>query len=312
MTYDKQSARIVYMGTPEISATVLKGLLDEGFQVVGVVTNPDKPVGRKNVLTPSPVKSLALSYGIPVFQPAKIRLENDFLQELKPDVLVTMAYGQIVPQKVLDCPARGCINLHGSLLPALRGAAPIQRSIDLGMEKTGITLMEMVAAMDAGRMYDKIAVDILPEDNYTSLAEKLAIAARDLIVKDLIPYLNGELPGTPQEESLVTFADKIRPEDEKLDFSWPAKRLLNRIRALSLTPGGYAYLDGLKLKVLRAHVVEGMDAAPGTIVKAHKGFEVATGEGVLSLDEVQLQGKKAMDGKSFVNGMRDLLGKTLQ
>lgn len=311
MAYQKEDAHIVYMGTPEISATVLKGLLEEGYNVVAVITNPDKPVGRKAILTPSPVKELALSHSIPVFQPAKIRLEHDFLFDLKPDVIVTMAYGQIVPQAVLDCPKKGCINLHGSLLPALRGAAPIQRAIDLGLDVTGVTLMEMVAKMDAGRMYDKLEVAISPEDNYSFLAEKIGIAARDLILKDLLPYLNDELPGVPQNEEEVTFADKIKPEDEKLDLTWEAKRLLRRINALSLTPGGYVFLDDLKLKIFKAHIVDGPNAAPGTITKAHKGFEIATGEGTLALDEVQLQGKKTMDGKSFVNGMRDLEGKTL-
>ena len=311
MAYTKENARIVYMGTPEISATVLQGLIESGFHIVGVVTNPDKPMGRKGILTPSPVKMLAQCFGIPVFQPVKIRLENDFLKDLNPDVIVTMAYGQIVPEAVLSCPRKGCINLHGSLLPALRGAAPIQRAIDLGLKETGVTLMEMVKAMDAGAMYDTAIVPIEENDNYSTLANKIGVAARELIVKDLLPYLNDELPGTPQEESLVTFANKILPEDEKLDLSWPASRLLCRIKALSLTPGGYVYLGEEKLKIFSAHIVSGSDAAPGTVTKAHKGFEVATGEGTLSLDLVQLQGKKTMDGKSFVNGYRDLEGKVL-
>ena len=311
MAFDKTNARIVYMGTPEISATVLRGLLVEGFNVIAVITNPDKPVGRKGILTPSPVKEVALSHDIPVYQPAKIRLENEFLNDLKPDVIVTMAYGQIVPKAVLDCPKKGCINLHGSLLPELRGAAPIQRSIDEGKKVTGVTLMEMVEAMDAGRMYDKAEVTIEDTDNYTSLAEKIGIAARDLIVKDLIPYLNDELEGIPQDESKVTFAAKIKPEDEKLDFSMPLERLLLRIRALSHIPGGYAYLDGLKLKIYAASKADLPLGKPGEVVKAKKGFFVACLDGVLSLDLIQLEGKKETDGKSFVNGYRDLEGKIL-
>ena len=312
MPYGKDNARIVYMGTPAISAVVLQGLLDAGFNVVGVICNPDKPVGRKGILTPCPVKEVALSHGIPAFQPAKIRLEHEFLMELEPDVIVTMAYGQIVPKAVLDAPKRGCINLHGSLLPKLRGASPIQAAIDQGFEVTGITLMQMVEAMDAGEMYDKVEVAIEPQDDFTSLSGKLANAARDLIVKDLIPYLNGELPGTPQDENEVTVVGKIKPEDEHLDFSWPASRLLKRIRSLAMTPGGYVHLNGVELKIYKAHVVPfGTDAAPGTVVKARKAFYVATGDGTLSLDLVQLAGKKAMDGNSFVNGYRDLEGKAL-
>ncbi len=311
MEYTKQNARIVYMGTPEISAIVLRGLLEEGFHIVGVITNPDKPLGRKAILTPSPVKEVALAHGIPVFQPAKIRLEHDFLEGLNPDVIVTMAYGQIVPKAVLDCTKKGCINLHGSLLPALRGAAPIQRAIDEGLTRTGVTLMEMVEAMDAGRMYDKAEVTIEEKDNYSSLATKIGIAARDLIVKDLLVYLNDQLPGEPQDESLVTFAAKVKPEDEHLDFSFGRDALLNRIRALSLTPGGYALLDDHKLKILEASKAELPSGKPGEIVKAKKGLFVSASDGVLSLDWVQLEGKKPMDGKSFVNGYRDLEGKIL-
>ncbi|MCR5348825.1 MAG: methionyl-tRNA formyltransferase [Bacilli bacterium] len=309
--YDKETARIVYMGTPAISATVLSGLLEQGFHVVGVICNPDKPTGRKGMLTPCPVKTVALQAGIPVFQPAKIRLDHGFLPSLEPDVIVTMAYGQIVPQEVLDCPKRGCINLHGSILPALRGAAPIQRALDLGLKETGVTLMQMVAAMDAGEAYDVEKVEIAEEDNYTSLAEKIGIAARNLIVRDLIPYLNGELPGVPQDESLVTFASKITPGDEKLDFHMSGKVFVNRVRALSLTPGGYAYLDGLKFKILSATPTDLPVGQPGEVVKAKKGLFVSVSDATLRLDLVQLEGKKMVDGASFANGYRDLLGKIL-
>lgn len=309
MAIEKKNLRIVYMGTPAISATVLTGLLENGFQVVGVVTNPDKPQGRKGILTPSPVKEVALAHDIPVFQPAKIRLDHDWLAALEPDVIVTMAYGQIVPQSVLDCPKYGCLNLHGSLLPALRGAAPIQRALDLGLKETGVTLMEMVAAMDAGKMYDKAIVPIAEDDIYTSLAEKIAVASRDLIVKDLLDVVNGVLPGEDQDESLVTIANKITPEEEHLDFGAQRKELLQHIRALSLTPGGYVYLDGKKLKILRARNADKPNGQAGTVVSVQKGFFVSCADATIELLEVQLEGKKPCDGKSFVNGYRDLLGK---
>ena len=312
MDYGKENSRIVFMGSPEIAVPALEGLIEAGFQVVGVITNPDKPVGRKGILTPTPVKKVALAHDIPVFQPSKIRLEHDFLRDLKPDVIITFAYGQIVPKAVLDAPKRGCVNLHGSLLPKLRGAAPIQRAIMEGEGVTGITLMEMVEAMDAGKMFDTIEVNIEDNDNYTSLSSKLALAGKELILRDLLPYLNGELPGVPQDESKVTFAAKIKPEDEHLDFASDTLTLLRKIRALSETPGGHAYLDGLKLKIFKASKADLSPKAPGEVVLAKKGLFVSASDGVIRLEQVQLEGKKAMDDKSFVNGLRDLEGKVLQ
>ena len=208
---NKSEPRIVYMGTPELSAKVLEAMIEDGWNIVALVTNEDKEVGRKRVLTPTPTKQVALAHNIPVYQPHRIRLDHAFLDEIKPDVIVTFAYGQIVPDEVLNCPKYGCINLHGSLLPKLRGAAPIQRSIMEGHKKTGVTLMQMVAAMDAGLMYDKEEVEIAPDETYTSLQNKISDAGKRLILRDLLPYLNGELPGVPQNEDEVTFAAKIKP-----------------------------------------------------------------------------------------------------
>lgn len=313
VTFEKKNARIAYMGTPEISATVLRGIIDAGFQVVGLICNEDKPVGRKGVLEPVPTKKVAIEHGIPVFQPHRIRDDYEFLKELKPDVIVTMAYGQIVPQGVLDIPVRGCINLHGSLLPELRGAAPIQRAIMQGKTKTGVTLMEMVSKMDAGKMFDKKEVEILPSDDYGTLREKIAIAARDLIVEDLIPYLNGEFPGVEQDESQVTFADKIKPEDEHLSLEMPARELINFIRGLSPVPGGFFLLQGKKLKAFSAHL-ESQETAGivGEIVKDAKGLSFQAKDGVIAIDCLQLEGKKPMDAKSFVNGVRGLKGTILE
>lgn len=308
-----QQPRIVYMGTPAISAIVLSGLIEAGFHIVGLVCNEDRPVGRRGEMKYPPTKEVALSHGIPVFQPHRIRNDYQTLIEWKPDVIVTMAYGQIVPQAVLDIPSHGCINLHGSLLPKLRGAAPIQRSIMQGDCKTGVTLMEMVDKMDAGRMYDSIEIEIAADDNFSSLAEKMGQAAKELIVKDLLPYLNGELPGIPQNEEEVTFAPKILPEDEKLSFAQPAKDFVNQVRGLSFTPGGYAMLEGKKCKVFSAKAISSeIIAEPGTIVSDKKGLFVQCLDGVVSLLQIQLEGKKCMDAKSFVNGVRDLKGKTFE
>ena len=310
---NRQQPRIVYMGTPEISAIVFKGMLDAGFNIVGLVCNEDRPIGRKGALECPATKKIAMEHGIPVFQPHRIRNDYQTLADWNPDVVVTMAYGQIVPQAVLDIPRFGCINLHGSLLPKLRGAAPIQRSIMQGDTVTGVTLMEMVDKMDAGRMYDKIEVEILPEDNYSSLAEKIGNAAKELILRDLLSYLNGELPGEAQNEEEVTFAAKISPEDEKLSFHSPVQSFVNMVRGLSLTPGGYVLLEGKKFKILsaKAHSDE-VVAVPGTIVSDKKGIFVQCEDGIVSLHMVQMEGKKPMDAKSFVNGVRDLKGKVFE
>ena len=221
-----KDVRIVYMGTPEISAKVLERVLQEGFSVVGVISNEDKEVGRKRIKEPTPVKKVALEYGVPVYQPHRIRLEHDFLKKIDFDVLLTMAYGQIVPEEVLQAPCVGAVNLHGSLLPEYRGAAPIQRAIMDGKSKTGVTLMEMVKEMDAGRMYDKLEVDIAPKDNYSSLQEKISFAAGELAARDLLKYANGELPGVEQNPSDVTFAAKILPENEHIPLHLPISSLL--------------------------------------------------------------------------------------
>ncbi len=308
-----KEVKVVYMGTPEISARVLSSIIEAGFDVVAVISNEDKAVGRKRELEPTPVKKVALEAGIPVFQPHRIRLDHFFLDGLEFDVLVTMAYGQIVPKEVLGAPRVGAINLHGSLLPALRGAAPIQRAIMNGDKVTGVTLMEMVEAMDAGEMYDRLEVTIEDEDNYTSLASKISECASSLIVKDLLAYANGELLGVPQKESQVTYAKKILPEDERLPLSLEVTSLLSYIRGLSETPGGYFLLEGKKLKVYRASLSPlPLSGKLGEIVKCSKGVFVQGKGGILSLDEVQLEGKRRMDGKSFANGANGLLGKVLE
>lgn len=296
------------MGTPAISAIVLTGLLENHFNVIGLVCNEDKPVGRKGKIEPPPTKLVAEKFGVPIFQPHRIRLENDFIRELKPDVIVTMAYGQIVPDAVLTAPKYGCLNLHGSLLPAWRGAAPIQRSIMAGEKETGVTLMEMVAAMDAGRMYDNAVISIQENDNYSSLSEKIGIAARDLILKDLLPYLNGELKGEEQDEKLVTFAAKIKPEEEHLDLKMKSLDFIHTLRGLSENPGGYLFLDGKKMKILKASVFSSdIDHPLGATVPHKKKLLLQLSDGVITLDEVQLEGKKKMDGTSFLNGFRSIL-----
>lgn len=299
--------RLVFMGTPSIAAKVFEALINYGFNFVGLVAQEDKPVGRKAILEPVPTKAIALKYGIPVFQPHRIRKDFDFLKDLKPDLILTMAYGQIVPQTVLDIPTYGCLNLHGSILPSYRGAAPIQRAIINGEEKTGITLMEMIDKMDAGRMFATKEVVIDKDDNYSSLCDKLADAAIDVTINNLLNYLNGNLQGASQDESLVTFADKILPEDEKLDLTKPSCEFINYIRGLSDEPGAYLYIDGKKLKIFKAHKVSDQIGEVGKI-DISKTIKLQLIDGLIELDIVQLEGKKKMDGKSFANGNKSLSG----
>ncbi len=301
------------MGTPEISAQVLSSLLQEGFRIVAVISNEDKELGRKRIKAPTPVKQVAAEHGIPVFQPHRIKEDNAFLKDLDFDVLLTMAYGQIVPEEVLRAPKIGAINLHGSLLPEYRGAAPIQRAIMDGKKVTGVTLMEMVQQMDAGRMFGKQEVQILPEDNYSSLQKKIAHAASCLASRSLLPYANQELPGVEQDPSLVTFAKKILPNDEHLPLDLPISSLLCYIRGLSLTPGGYFLLEGKKMKVFRAELFSSESkGALGEILPDPKRLLIQGNGGILSVELLQMEGKKEMDARSFLNGAKGLPGKRVE
>ena len=297
-------AKIVFMGTPNIAAKVLRNMINAGFNIVAVVAQPDKPVGRKGLLQEVPTKIVAKEHNIPVYQPIKIKLDYEFLKEINPDIIVTIAYGQIVPQAVLDIPKFGCLNLHGSILPKYRGASPIQTAIINGDSVSGITLMEMIDKMDAGKMYAKEYVDILDEDNTSTLFEKMGDAASNLIIRELPNYLNGNLPGVEQNEEEVTFCHMIKPEDEKINLSFQAKDIINLIRGLADEPGAFLLENGHKFKIFKAKKVnENVTHQVGQIVKCDKfGLYLQCIDGQIALLEVQKEGKKRMDYKSFVNG----------
>ena len=311
---DKKNARIIFMGTPEISATVFEGLLLDGYNVVALIAQPDRPVGRKKEIVPVPTKVVAQKYNIPVYQPVKIRKEYEFVNELKPDLILTLAYGQIVPQGLLDIPTLGCINLHGSLLPKYRGAAPIQYALLNNEKVTGMTLMKMVKEMDAGEMYMTEEVDISDEDNSTSLFKKMGDAALRLALRSLPLYLEGKLPGVPQDETQVTFAPSIKPEEEKIDLTKTKEEIFGQIRALSDVPGAYLYIDEFKLKIYKAKIVsDEVTSKVGSIIRADKGgLYIQCVNGVLALLELQKEGKNRMDYKSFINGNQNLLGKVVK
>lgn len=304
--------KILYMGTPEMSAKVLEALILGGFNIVGVIAQEDRPVGRKAILTEVPTKVVAKKYNIPVYQPHKIRLDYEFVKDIKPDLILTMAYGQIVPQGLLDIPPMGALNLHGSILPKYRGAAPIQRAIMEGEKETGVTLMEMVDKMDAGKMFGVEKCEISPEDNYTSLCEKIVKCCIELSNKLLPKYFNGELKGVEQDESEVTIANKITPEVEKLSLEYGVDQFVNYVRGMSEEPGGYVMLDDLKLKILKAKRAEqSFNGEVGTLF-INKNTYLKLKDGVVELQEVQLAGKKKMDGKSFANGSHQLNGKIVK
>ena len=311
---EKKNIRLLFMGTPEISAKVLREVINEGYNVIGVIAQPDRPIGRKGELLKVPTKVVAQEHNIPVYQPVKIRKEYEFVKDLKPDIILTVAYGQIVPQGLLDIPPYGCLNLHGSLLPKYRGAAPIQYALINNEQVSGMTLMEMIDKMDAGKMYAKQEVIIDEEDNSTSLFEKMGDAACAL-VRDALPlYLEGKLPGEEQDENLVTFCPTIKPEQEKLDLQSSTKELFGWIRGLSDAPGAYLYLDDAKLKIYKAKIFsDQVEGRIGEIVKADKGgLILQCKDGQLALLELQKEGKKRMDYKSFINGNQNLKGKILK
>ena len=300
--------RIVYMGTPEIAATILERLLEEPYEVVLVVTQPDRPKGRGNTLTCSPVKELAVSRGIPVFTPEKLRLpENvDVVREAEPDMIVVAAFGQILPKSVLDIPRYGCINVHASLLPKYRGAAPIQWSILDGESETGITIMYMNEGLDTGDILLQKVVPIDAVETGGSLHDKLAETGAEALVEAIPGIIDGTLEPVPQGEMTTPYAKQLTKEMGRLDFSWDAEKLERYVRGLNPWPGTYTFRDGQMLKIWAAEVCDGSyEAMPGTVVAVDKNsFSVQTGSGALRVTEVQPQGKRRMSAEEYLRGYR--------
>ncbi|AZB44839.1 methionyl-tRNA formyltransferase [Bacillus sp. FJAT-42376] len=299
--------RIVFMGTPDFSVPVLRRLVDEGYNVVGVVTQPDRPKGRKKELTPPPVKTEALKHGIEVLQPEKIRnpKELDKVLALKPDLVVTAAFGQILPNELLEAPKHGCINVHASLLPELRGGAPIHYSIIQGKEKTGITIMYMAEKLDAGDILTQAEVTITEEDNVGTLHDKLSKAGTDLLSETLPLLLEGNLKPVRQDDSKATFASNIKREQELIDWSKTGEEIYNHIRGLNPWPVAFTFLQGQTLKVWRGEKVKSTNPSdPGTVIGVDSdGFVVATGNGTaIKVVELQPSGKKKMSGEDFLRG----------
>ncbi|HBD80550.1 methionyl-tRNA formyltransferase [Leclercia adecarboxylata] len=303
------SLRIIFAGTPDFAARHLDALLSSGHQVVGVFTQPDRPAGRGKKLMPSPVKVLAEEHGLPVFQPASLRPQENqqLVADLNADVMVVVAYGLILPKVVLDMPRLGCINVHGSLLPRWRGAAPIQRSLWAGDTDTGVTIMQMDVGLDTGDMLYKLSCPITDEDTSATLYDKLAELGPKGLIDTLQQLADNRVQPEVQDEALVTYAEKLSKEEARLDWSLPAAQLERCIRAFNPWPMSWLEIDGQPVKVWQASVIAGpVNAAPGTIVEANKqGIQVATVEGILNLESLQPAGKKAMSAQDLLNSRRE-------
>ena len=302
--------RVAFAGTPEFAAAALERLLAAGFEVPLVLTQPDRPAGRGMKLTPSPVKALAVPRGIPVAQPRSLRLDGKYpddaagaqaaLQAARPDVMVVAAYGLILPQWVLDLPARGCLNIHASLLPRWRGAAPIHRAIEAGDARTGITIMQMDAGLDTGDMLLVEAIDIAPDDTTARLHDRLAALGGRLIVEALELAACGGLTRTPQPAEGVTYAHKIEKAEAAIDWSLPASTLEPRIRAFDPFPGASTQLDGETVKLWRARVATGTGEPGRVLAVTDEHITVACGTGALDLLELQRPGGKRVSARQFL------------
>jgi methionyl-tRNA formyltransferase len=302
--------RIVFIGTGEIGVLTLQTLLKSEHQIVGVVTQPDKPVGRSQLIEPPPIKKALLGTKIPVLQPARIkdRQAIEEIRALKPDVIVVMAYGQILPRGVLEIPKITCLNLHASLLPRWRGAAPIQATIAAGDRETGITVMYMDEGLDTGDVFLRGTIDIAPAETGGSLHDRLAQAAPQALLESLDLLAKGKAPRTPQDNAFATYAPKLKREDGKIDWSEPADAIERKIRAFDPWPGAFMTVltNGTqKLKIFSAAVVE-HQGKPGELLKSENALIVAAGKGALSLREVQLEGKRRMSATEFLRGYREL------
>lgn len=299
---------IVFMGTPQFSVPILEALVAHDYQVLAVVTQPDRKVGRKQVLQQTPVKEAAVRLNLTVFQPEKLSGSQELadVMALQPDLIVTAAYGQFLPTKLLEAAKIAAINVHGSLLPKYRGGAPIQYAVLNGDSEIGITIMHMAKKMDAGDMIEQASIPIEASDDTGTLFDKLSYVGRDLLLKTLPSIIDQTAPRTPQDEAQVTFAYNITKEQEQLDIEQPATQLVNQIRALRPQPGAWLPINGQRTKLWQATVAETTTDQPAGVIVAinKKDFELAAGNGsALKITEIQPAGKAKMPVQSFLNGV---------
>lgn len=304
--------KVVFMGTPDFSVPILEGLI-ENYNVIGVVTQPDKIVGKNKVPSNTPVKVCALKHNIKVLQPEKIKIDYQDVLNLNPDIIITCAYGQIIPKEILDCPKYGCINVHASLLPKLRGGAPIHHAIIDGYDKTGITIMYMVEKMDAGDIISCVETKIDDTDNVGKLHDRLSIMGRNLLIDTLPSIINGTNSRTKQKEEDVTYAWNIKKEEEIIDFNKTSREVFNHIRGLNPFPGAYSILDNKVFKIYESRIGSSKKNIPGQIINIYKdGIGISTSDGEIIITLIKPFGKKLMSVRDYLNGIKDkdsLIGK---
>ncbi len=306
--------RVVFMGTPDFAVPCLEKLIEYGCEVVGVFTQPDKPVGRKRVITPSAVKVCALKHGIDVYQPEKMRdgVAFEIINGLKPDIIVVVAYGKILPKEILESAPLGCINIHGSLLPKLRGAAPIQWSVINGDEYSGVTSMMMNEGLDTGDMLVERRVKIEFEETSGELYDRLSFVGAEVLEETLKKLEDGTLVRTPQNDEESTYAPLLNKEISNIDWNESALAVYNKIRGLNPWPVAVTYIDGIKYKVYESEYVENVKGQPGEIVDNKKKLLIACGDGNgVSIKTIQPDGKKQMDIVSFLAGNKLETGKII-
>lgn len=304
-----QSLKIIFAGTPDFAAKHLQALLDSQHQIIAVFTQPDKPAGRGNKLTTSPVKQLALEHNLNLYQPKTLKDPEiqQTIANLKPDIMIVVAYGLILPQAILDIPKFGCLNVHGSLLPRWRGAAPIQRACWAGDSETGITIMQMDAGLDTGDMLFKTACPINPDDTSVSLYNKLAQLGPNVLLQTLALIIDGKAKPEKQDPSQATYAEKLSKQEAKLNWNLSATQLERCIRAFNPWPVSYFEVEGQPIKVWQANVITlNSNKTPGTILQADKkGIQIATSEGILNITQLQPAGKKPMSVQDILNSRKE-------
>ncbi|MBO6145413.1 MAG: methionyl-tRNA formyltransferase [Bacilli bacterium] len=305
--------KVIFMGTPDFSVAPLEKI-NELYDVILVVTQPDKEVGRKKEIKFSPVKEFAIENNIEIFQPVKIREDYKRIIDLNPDIIITCAYGQIIPKEILECPKYGCVNIHASLLPKLRGGAPIHKAIINGYDKTGVTIMYMDEKMDSGDIIYQEEIPILDTDNAGTLFDKLSVLGSNMIIKVLPDIIEGSNNRIKQNEDEVTYAYNITREEEKIDFNKSTREVFNQIRGLYPWPVGYSTLDDKKIKIFSSQIGNSnKEAKNGEIINIYNdSIGIKTSDGEILIKEIQLEGKKRVSVKDYLNGIQDknsLIGK---
>lgn len=303
-----KNTKIIFMGTPIFAAEILRKLISEGYDVIGVVSQPDRKSGRKQEMYPTPTKEVALEHDIPVFQPEKIREDLSFFKEHTPDLIITAAFGQIIPQELLDIPPLGCINVHGSLLPKYRGGAPIHYSVINGDVETGVTIMEMVAKMDAGNIISQRKFPISFISTTGDVHDKMISVAQELLIDTLPDIINQTYTSIPQNEEEVTFSPNIKPDQEKIDWSRSAMDIYNQIRGLNPWPVAYSTITNKRFKFYTTRYIQLLSSKQikfesGTIISIDtEGILIAGNNGNLLVSEFQIEGKRKTNIKDFIHG----------